>query len=218
MPIQKIALLSLAVIFSIAMGFSGHKIYDSLASPPEISSTIPNSDIPLMIASAAESGVSKDIKTTATKKDTRPAPLKIKIPALSIEGSIVRVGLNAKGNMAVPENYKDVAWYGAGTLPGNPGTAIMAGHVNNGLGLSGVFAKLENITVGTEISVTRSDGKEIRFVVSNITLHDFGESTDAIFKSNDGKAHLVLVTCEGSWLEDSKTYNKRLVVHADLVE
>jgi hypothetical protein len=39
-----------------------------------------------------------------------------------------------------------------------------------------------------------------------------------VFASNDGGAHLNLITCAGEWNKGKKSYSERLVVFADKVE
>ncbi|MFZ2299818.1 MAG: class F sortase [Candidatus Moraniibacteriota bacterium] len=48
----------------------------------------------------------------------------------------------------------------------------------------------------------------------------FDPDADAldVFSSDDGKAHLNLITCEGVWDKASKRYSKRLVVFTDKEE
>jgi hypothetical protein len=45
----------------------------------------------------------------------------------------------------------------------------------------------------------------------------FNPNADAsdVFNSNDEKSHLNLITCEGSWNKDSKSYSQRLVIFTD---
>jgi hypothetical protein len=41
------------------------------------------------------------------------------------------------------------------------------------------------------------------------------EYASAVFRSSDGKAHLNLITCEGTWNSAQKSFSNRLVVFAD---
>jgi sortase (surface protein transpeptidase) len=144
-------------------------------------------------------------------------PSRLTIPSLGIDAKVQYVGVNAKGNMGVPSNFTDVAWYQDGTLPGQIGSAVIDGHVDNGLGLSGVFKHLADINVGDEVKVVTTEGKTLNFVVSDIKNYPFQSvPTDAVFNAVDGQ-RLNLITCEGAWVAGQKTYDHRLVVYTTLV-
>jgi len=63
--------------------------------------------------------------------------------------------------------------------------------------------------------VQDNKGKTITFVVREIKIFDSSEDTSGIFSLDDGKAHLNLITCEGTWNNIQKTYSNRLVVFTD---
>jgi len=145
-------------------------------------------------------------------------PARLRIPTLSINAKVQNVGLGKSGAMAVPTNYTDVGWYKLGPLPGQQGSAVMDGHVDNGFALPGVFKYLGNIKVGDEIFVDTKDGRSLRFVVTEIEAYPYKEApTQKIFARND-RPRLNLITCQGSWVKADKTYDQRLVVFAELKE
>ena len=55
--------------------------------------------------------------------------------------------------MGTPSTFYTVAWYSAGPKPGEPGNTVIDGHVNNALGLSGVFEHLGDVQIGDTIEV-----------------------------------------------------------------
>ena len=146
-------------------------------------------------------------------------PLRLYIPTLNIDAHIQQVGIRKDGSIGIPNNFTDVAWYKGGTVPGQKGTAIIDGHVDNGLGLSGVFKYLSRLAVGSDIYINTTHGSTLHFVVTNISTYDFNDSsaTKEIFSQAD-MARITLITCEGDWVYKYKTYNKRLVVTADRVQ
>jgi sortase A len=153
---------------------------------------------------------------TVTRKATDP--IKLSIPSAKVKANIQYVGRTTKGNMGSPTNFSEVAWYKHGTVPGETGSAVMAGHVDNALALAGVFKNLKNLKIGDDVYVTRHDGNQLHFVVQDIQRYPYNAiPTDTIFNRNDG-AYLNLVTCEGEWLQDQKTYEERLVVYTKLVQ
>lgn len=143
-------------------------------------------------------------------------PARIIIPSLGIDAEVQDVGITAEGNMGVPSNFTDVAWYKYGTAPGGAGSAVIAGHVDNGLGLSGVFKRLGELEVGDEVSVERRDGTRLTFIVTGTRSYPYTEVPTEIVFNPSGSARLNLITCEGSWVKSEKTYDQRLVVFTKL--
>jgi len=143
-------------------------------------------------------------------------PVKLLIPQLEIDAPVEEVGVTARGNMATPSRYSSVGWYKYGTLPGARGSAVLAGHVDNALGLAGVFKRLSELSPGDEIFVTGAGGEELRFTIERMEIYPYQEvPVETLFKDSDA-ARLNLVTCSGSWLLSEKTYDERLVVYAVL--
>ncbi|MBX4199099.1 class F sortase [Candidatus Parcubacteria bacterium] len=146
-------------------------------------------------------------------------PVRLSVPSANVNAGVQYVGIKADGSMANPSNFTDVAWYKRGTTPGEPGSAVIAGHVDNALALSGVFKHLADTKVGDDVYITRKDGVKLHFRVTKVAYYPYKEAPNReIFLSSDGKAHLNLVTCAGTWISSAHSYDKRLVVYTTLVE
>lgn len=137
------------------------------------------------------------------------------IPSLEIDAQIKDVGITKKGNIAAPKSFTDVGWYKYGPLPGEPGTAVIDGHVNNGLGSPAVFSNLKNIKLGDTVYVQTKSDKLLSFTISKIDVYDYNASTENMFIESDD-SRLLLITCTGNWIPRIKTHDKRLVVTAAL--
>ena len=158
-------------------------------------------------------------KWIPAKSTSMPAdyPVHLAIPSLKISAAVQYLGVNSKGALGVPNNFTDVGWYAAGTIPGDRGSAVIDGHVDNGLALAGVFKHLASIAVGDDILVTDHDGTIVHFAVTGIQSFDYKNApVDMIFNERDG-SFLKLVTCGGTWVPGDRTYDQRLVVTAVLV-
>ncbi len=149
--------------------------------------------------------------TTTTKGAIVPAVLSI--PSIGVKANVEPVGKKADGSMQTPSNFKDAAWYSPGPKPGEPGSAVFDGHVNNALTLPGVFANLAQVKKGDYVSVADAAGKTLVYRVSDVQLVDPSADTAALFASS-GASQLVLITCDGEWVRDEHQFNKRLVVFA----
>ena len=118
--------------------------------------------------------------------------------------------------MGTPQNFGDVAWYSLGSKPGEPGNAVIDGHVNNALTKAGVFEHLTQIKLGDPISVTDSAGRSLNYKVTDIEEYPADTApADSIFATT-GPSQLVLITCDGDWVPADKSFSQRLVVFAAL--
>jgi len=144
-------------------------------------------------------------------------PARLLIPSLSIDARVQQVGMNEKGQMKAPSNFKDVGWYRYGTVPGQLGSAVMDGHVDNGLSLGGVFKRLGDVKVGDDVYVIAKDGSELHFIVRGVETYPYAAGpAERIFGAND-VARLNLITCAGTWVRGDQTYSDRLVVYTTFV-
>jgi len=144
-------------------------------------------------------------------------PARLIIPSIGVNANVQDVGIAASGNMAVPNNFTDVAWYKYGPVPGALGSAVMDGHVDNGLSLAGVFKHLSDVKVGDDVYVENQSGQRLHFKVTDIELYPYKSvPTDQIFNPKDTE-RLNLITCDGSWVQGQRTYDHRLVVYTTLM-
>ncbi|OGG53941.1 hypothetical protein A3H16_02875 [Candidatus Kaiserbacteria bacterium RIFCSPLOWO2_12_FULL_53_8] len=165
---------------------------------------------------ASDSGVSAPTSTMIAVVSTSSKPVHLQIPSLHIDANVQHVGINAAGNMQTPDNYTDVGWYKYGTVPGYSGSAVIDGHVDNGLALAGVFKHLGDIELGDDVYIITQGGSKLHFVVTGIELYPYSDApTDLIFGQNYAP-RLNLITCAGTWVAGKKTYSERLVVFTQL--
>lgn len=145
-------------------------------------------------------------------------PERLVIPKLDIDAEIIHVGVNSRGEMATPSNFTDVSWYKYGPIPGNVGSAVMAGHEDNAVSLDGVFKRLHELEIGDDVYVVHADGSRTHFQVVDEQIYPYDKGPlEKIFNSDDA-ARLNLITCAGEWLTSAKTNDKRLVIYTKLME
>jgi LPXTG-site transpeptidase (sortase) family protein len=159
---------------------------------------------------------SQDLINKSTPIQTYPAsyPKQLRIPSIEVNAKIQYVGITKNGNMATPNNFTDVGWFQNGIVPGNQGSAVIDGHVDNGLAWPAVFANLGNLNIGDDIYIDTIGGTTIDFKVIGIKNYDPNADTEEIFNQNDGN-YLKLITCAGTWSILHKTHDQRLVVTAE---
>jgi sortase (surface protein transpeptidase) len=114
--------------------------------------------------------------------------------------------------MDTPNNIWDVGWYNAGPVPGAPGDAVIDGHAGYP-GQPLVFGRLAKIQPGEPIVVLLADGSKQVFTVISVQSWPASSMPQDLFEPY-GPARLTLITCDGQFNSDNKTYASRLVVEA----
>jgi LPXTG-site transpeptidase (sortase) family protein len=144
-------------------------------------------------------------------------PARITIPAIRVDAAIEALDLTGDQKIGVPQSFGNVGWYRHGYRPGEPGRAILSGHLDDRQGRPAVFARLKDLQPGDEIRVRYADGTVLTFAAGEQRLVDVNavdESTwQAIFGASE-RAELSLITCDGVWDPVARTYSRRLVVFA----
>jgi LPXTG-site transpeptidase (sortase) family protein len=141
------------------------------------------------------------------------------IPAIGVDANIQSVGLfwSGNGEMGIPTNFTDVAWYNGGPRPGMPGSAVIDGHLDGKNVKEAVFYDLGNLKPGNLVEVADASGTTLQFQVVAIKDYAYNATTTDIFSSDASKARLNLITCAGDWIPSQKLYNQRIVVFTELV-
>jgi LPXTG-site transpeptidase (sortase) family protein len=145
--------------------------------------------------------------------DRGPAPVRLEIAKLGVDAPIDPYGVARDGSMDVPRNTRDVAWYRFGSRPGEPGSAVLAAHVDLG-GRKGVFYQLRRLEPGDVVTVHFEDGSTQRFRVEARAEYEKDElPVHAIF-SRQGDPVLTLITCGGGFNPGLRSYDSNVVVYA----
>ncbi|MGY1927286.1 class F sortase [Modestobacter sp. SYSU DS0903] len=143
-----------------------------------------------------------------------PAPVRLSVPARGVDAPLDPVGVAPDGQMELPEDVDRVGWYRFGPVPGDAGSAVLAGHVDDREQGLGALAPLRSTEVGEVIVVTGATGEETRWqVVSRELITKQALPLDTIF-SREGPPRLVLVTCGGPFLPELRSYRDNVVVVA----
>ena len=144
------------------------------------------------------------------------APVRLMIPVVGVDSAVESLGLTPQGAMDIPQDPDNVGWFSLGTRPGENGSAVMAGHYGtwkNGKGSA--FDRLHELNRGDKLYVKDNAGGVTFFVVRESRNYDPEADATEVFSSSDGKSHLNLITCEGAWDKNTKSYSQRLVIFTD---
>jgi hypothetical protein len=140
-------------------------------------------------------------------------PIAIQIPSIGVDAAVELAGVDRHGDMQVPVNPCDVAWYKLGSAPGAAGDAVIDGHLDWWTDGPAVFWTLDKIRRGAEIDIIDANGTKVRFEVTARTSLQRSNEPSGLF-STSGPATLSLYTCAGDWEPWAETYSQRLFVEA----
>lgn len=126
------------------------------------------------------------------------------------------LGLTPTGSLDVPPAAKEnlAGWYEAGTTPGETGTAIVAGHVDNADGPA-VFYDLGALKKGSTVEVARRDGGTAVFSVDSVEVYDAKDFPDEKVYGAAHRPELRVITCGGGYSR-ATGYQGNVVVFAHL--
>ena len=154
-------------------------------------------------------------------------PVRLQIPALEIDSPITPVGL-VRGAVGTPCDPRaksapcDVnasAWYNGSVRPGEPGDAVIDGHVDwygpagSNHDIPAVFANLAKLKVGATITIAGDDGISRNFVVSALIILPYPQQPPQTYATS-GPPMVTLITCIGVYVNVGEGMDHRLYVQA----
>ncbi|MFD1661516.1 class F sortase [Streptomyces caeni] len=143
---------------------------------------------------------------------------RVRIPALGVNAPVVPVALDPSGwvDAPPPGNTNLAGWFTGAVSPGERGTAVIVGHVDNSQGPA-VFYGLGGLRKGHRVEVQRQDGRTAVFGVYGVKVFDKKNFPGDTVYGNKGVPELRVITCGGAFSED-EGYEGNVVVFARLVE
>ena len=163
-------------------------------------------------AAAASPPVVTGFRSPRTYPTVAP-PVRLRIPTLQVTSPLQRLGLLPDGTVAVPARPDVAGWYAQGPRPGQPGPAVILGHVDSRTG-PGVFANVAHLHHGAAIHVDRADGSTVTFRVTTVSqVPKTRFPTDLVYAPTL-QPSLRLVTCGGSFDPARRTHRDNVIVFA----
>jgi Sortase domain len=139
-------------------------------------------------------------------------PVRLRIPAVQVDTQLVQLGRQPDGTIAVPSSPTIAGWYAQGPRPGQPGPAVIIGHVDSASG-PGVFFRLYQLSPGAIVYVARADGTTAAFrVVGTSRVPKTNFPTDLVY-SPTLQPSLQLVTCGGNFDYRARSYRDNVIVY-----
>jgi hypothetical protein len=163
--------------------------------------------------SAASAGASVDLSGSPTRAAPGVGvPTAINIPAIGLHANIEPLGRNHDGSLAVPSRFDTVGWYTETSRPGDPGPAVLAGHVDSFQGPA-VFFRLKQLRPGDLVTVWSSAGPR-RFRISSVAQFPKTSFPSGAVFGPVPETALRLITCGGAFDQSKGSYRDNVVVNA----
>src|SRR5215470_18147812 len=147
--------------------------------------------------------------------DQPAPPVRLWIPAIAVSTPLVRLGRLPDGSLEVPKDWDTAGWYDKGPRPGQPGPAVILGHVDSTTGPA-VFYQLRALRPGDTVRVGLADGRILVFRVQRVQRYPKDEfPTEAVYFPTLNR-ELRLITCGGEFDYAAGSYRDNIVVYATL--
>ena len=147
-----------------------------------------------------------------------PVPVRLEIPAIGVATGLQRLGRAGDGTVEVPhgpDQWEVAGWYEDGTRPGDPGSAVILGHVDSMAGPA-VFYRLRELRPGDRVEVLRAGGSRVAFTVERVARYPKRRFPTADVYYPTLEPMLRLVTCGGAFDPASGHYTDNVIVFATL--
>src|SRR5689334_11364195 len=90
----------------------------------------------------------KQVEISAAPAHEIGSPKKLIIPGINVNANVEYVGLDSRRYMDVPKKAENVGWYDLGPRPGEIGSSVFAGHLDDESGAPAVFWNLKKLSPG----------------------------------------------------------------------
>ncbi|NES30977.1 class F sortase [Micromonospora terminaliae] len=167
----------------------------------------------------AATGPSRRTAEPARAREPASLPVRLAVPSIKVTAPVTPVGQARDGSIDVPPltEHNQTGWYNRGSVPGDPGRAIIVGHVDTKSGPA-VFYRLHDLKPGDRIEVTRSDRSVVTFKVDTVEYFDKANLPADRVYGESGPAELRLITCGGEWVGGHTGYEDNVIAFASLLD
>lgn len=141
-------------------------------------------------------------------------PSRLRISKIGVDTPLESLGLDQTGALEAPRDYAKAGWYARGILPGEPGPAVIAGHVDSATGPA-VFFHLRELSAGDRIFVQRGEAV-VGFTVTSVGTFPKNRFPTNLVYGATPDSELRLITCGGTFDSAQASYSDNIVVFATL--
>jgi Sortase domain len=177
-------------------------------APPAAAATPAVPATPSQSPTQSTAGTGHSVVTGATASP----PVAVAIPALGVRARIVPEGIGPGGALDIPPPA-EVGWYDQGPAPGQDGTTVLAGHIDDH-GVAGAFLRLNDLQAGATVRVTTASGRVAAYTVTERRMLPQDDLAGSGLLSQQGAPELVMISCGGDYDEATHLYLDNIVIVA----
>jgi sortase (surface protein transpeptidase) len=198
-----------------ALAVSGH------ASREDARLSVPAQEVRLVTPQFSDVAQALELKIPDRPKRKRripvkiqmPNPIRITIPSIGVSAPIIPLGLNSDRTLQVPQSFSVAGWFTKAAEPGEPGPAIIVGHVDSKSG-PGVFYRLRALRSGDLIKIDSKGGWTVKYTVTSHLAAPKNHFPTRVVYGRTNKPTLRLITCDGRFNSSTGHYADNYVVFA----
>jgi LPXTG-site transpeptidase (sortase) family protein len=217
MRVRGLAVPAAGAVLALALSGCGSPAASATAPPPADKAKAKAT------ATHVKKPAADDFKSVRTYR-TVALPARVRIPAIDLTtppleqlGRVVHPSYDQpKDSIELPRRSEDAGWFKGGPRPGQPGPAVVIGHVDMDHGPA-VFFRLREMKPGMTVYVDRADGSTQEFRVTEVRQVAKSDFPTADVYAPDLAASLRLITCGGKFDSSSGNYVDNIIVFASPV-
>ena len=176
---------------------------ENYVPPPTLTPTATVVPTPTLAPSATP------LPTPSPTPYVQKIPVRIYFTDHKLQAEIKPVGVTENNEMGTLDSAQDSAWYQFGPSPGEPGNALLNGHVR-WKGEKGTFSILKEMKTGEEVVIEFDDGTFKYFIVDTLNTYLLDEVPASVMDLK-GESRMTLITCLGDYDQALGTSRSRVV-------
>ena len=169
---------------------------------------------------AAEGSDEKQLPKNSLKDYAVSAslPRALYINKLGIAARTLPMSVNPNGSVQAPLNIYDAGGYTGSVKPGEIGAVFIDAHASGPTEV-GLFGKLHELVAGDILQIEKGDSTRISYrVIHTETVDkDSVDMKSMLLPYGRALRGLNLMTCAGTWEDNSKTLSQRVLVYTEQI-
>jgi LPXTG-site transpeptidase (sortase) family protein len=198
-PLTVLGLLGSCSAVAIGgVGLYGVVHHDSASATGR--SAISPAIVPVQGSTTGAAAAPSQTPATATTPVAAVHPITLQIPAITVNTPLELLGIASDGTLQTPTNPQEAGWFTGGSLPGQPGPVVIAGHVDSVSGPA-IFAHLKKIKPGDPITITLSNGSHVVYLATSVVDYAKAQFPSQSVYGARPDSELRLITCGGAFVK-----------------
>ena len=144
------------------------------------------------------------------------APCRIKIRSIGVDAPVISLGLRSNGTLEVPTDYSETGWWSGGAKPGQIGSTVVVGHVDNRRGPA-VFYKLPKLKAGDIVTVSRVKRPPVHYVIEDLGTWAKANFPSEIVYGPTPISEIRLITCGGVFNRATGHYADNIIAFGRMI-